>query len=212
MARRAGDTEISADHVLDQMLKGTVQGFRVYQFHNTTSNASIRRPIYMDDNQELLADGGNLAAMLYRHEQANSPIYHRMIRVIRHIFPQFDSFVLKPEPHHPNIRLNWREIGSDHLFGPHQLSDGTLRAMALVTLLLQPEHELPPVLILDEPELGLHPYAIGILAGLLEGASANCQAIVATQSLELISHFSPEDIISFDCFGKRRAAMSTSQR
>jgi predicted ATPase len=170
-----------------------------HQFHDTSWTSPMRRAGYIEDNYSLARDGGNLAAMLYRYQEMNPAVFQRITRTIRHIFPRLDTFVLRPQPLHPNnILLQWRELGSDHVFGPHQFSDGTLRAIALVTLLLQPEDDLPPVLILDEPELGLHPYAIGVLAGLLEGASASCQVIVATQSPELISHFSPEDIITAD--------------
>lgn len=92
--------------------------------------------------------------------------------------------------------LNWRDVDSDHLFGPHQISDGTLRAMALVTLLAQPPEGLPSLMVLDEPEIGLHPYAIEIVADLMRSASAYCPLIVATQSVAIVNHFAPEDIVT----------------
>ena len=91
--------------------------------------------------------------------------------------------------------LQWREKGSDLVFNPDQASDGTLRAMALVTLLLQPYDSLPDVLILDEPELGLHPYAINIIGSLINSVANHCQVILATQSPLLVDCFEPEDII-----------------
>ncbi|MFN9860945.1 MAG: AAA family ATPase, partial [Pseudanabaena sp.] len=87
------------------------------------------------------------------------------------------------------VLLQWQEIGSDLVFSPHQASDGTLRAMALVTLLLQPPDSLPNILILDEPELGLHPYAINIIGGLINSVSNRCQVILATQSPLLVDCF-----------------------
>lgn len=169
----------------------------------------MRRAGYIEDNHSLARDGGNLAAMLYRYQEMNPAVFQRMTRTIRHIFPRLDAFVLRPQPLHPNnILLQWRELGSDHVFGPHQFSDGTLRAIALVTLLLQPEDDLPPVLILDEPELGLHPSAIGTLAALLGKASHHCQVIVATQSPELVSHFSPSEVIT----AERRQRETVFQR
>jgi predicted ATPase len=94
-----------------------------------------------------------------------------------------------------NILLNWRERGSDYVLGPHQLSDGTLRAMALIALLLQPEDRLPSAVLIDEPELGLHPTALDIVASLLRSRSVHSQIIVATQSAGLVSRFKPEDIV-----------------
>jgi predicted ATPase len=97
----------------------------------------------------------------------------------------------------PNsILLNWKDRDSTHLFGPHQLSDGTLRTMALVALLAQPESELPPVIVIDEPEIGLHPYALEIIAALVKSASVHCTVVLATQSVGLVNHFAPEDIVT----------------
>ncbi|MFN7354681.1 MAG: AAA family ATPase, partial [Pseudanabaena sp.] len=109
------------------------------------------------------------------------------------IVPFFADFMFAPMRN--TVLLQWQEIGSDLVFSPHQASDGTLRAMALVTLLLQPPDSLPNILILDEPELGLHPYAINIIGGLINSVSNRCQVILATQSPLLVDCFEPEDII-----------------
>lgn len=106
------------------------------------------------------------------------------------------------------FKLEWNDRYSNILFGPHQLSDGTLRFMALAELLLQPENSLPPVILLDEPELGLHPHAIEILCGMLAGASVDCQIVLATQSVELVNQFDPEDIIVVS----RQESRSTFER
>ena len=110
--------------------------------------------------------------------------------------PQFKDFVLKPSPRNKEyILLNWTENDSDYIFGPHQISDGSLRFMALATLLLQPPKTLPKVIILDEPELGLHPSAISILAGMITTASQHSQILLATQSTRLIDEFKASDIV-----------------
>ena len=88
---------------------------------------------------------------------------------------------------------NGRERDSDAYFNAHSMSDGTLRFVCLATLLLQPT--LPETILLDEPELGLHPYAIRVLAELLQSASATTQVIVSTQSVSLVNQFSPEDLL-----------------
>ena len=99
-------------------------------------------------------------------------------------------------PH--NILLNWRKRGSDYLLGPHQLSDGSLRALALIALFLQPAEDLPALIVVDEPELGLHPHAIEIIAGLIRAASLRAQVILTTQSTTFLEHFQPEEIIVVD--------------
>lgn len=98
--------------------------------------------------------------------------------------------------------MNWRERNSDQVFGVSQASDGMLRVIALVTLLLQPEQDLPDVLILDEPELGLHPYAINIVGGLIRAVATKIQVIVATQSMPLVDCFEPEDIVIVERKGR----------
>ncbi len=116
--------------------------------------------------------------------------------------PEFDDFELEPDRLNSNdLFLNWRKRGQDYLFGPHQISDGTLRAMAILALLLQPEKDLPDVIILDEPELGLHPHALEIVAGLLRAASLKSQVIVATQSQAFLNFFEPEEIVTVESLG-----------
>ena len=115
------------------------------------------------------------------------------METIRQIAPFFADFIFSGG--NSPLLLQWEENGSNLLFSPDQASDGTLRAMALVTLLLQPPDSLPDVLILDEPELGLHPYAISVIGGLINSVSNRCQVILATQSPLLVDCFEPEDII-----------------
>ena len=78
-----------------------------------------------------MPDAGNLAALLYRlQSEDNGSAYHPIIATIRLIAPFFADFDLEPAgPGKKEIILNWREKGSDQAFGPHQLSDGTLRAI-----------------------------------------------------------------------------------
>ncbi len=168
----------------------------VYQFHNTSETARIRLKWDMYDNRLLREDGANLAAFLLRIRDTRPKYYSRIVDTIRQIAPFFADFVLEPAAN--AVLLQWRERDTDLVFGPHQASDGTLRVMALVTLLLQPENELPMVIILDEPELGLHPYAIGVLAGLIQSVSVHTQVILATQSMTLIDYFQPGEIVVVD--------------
>jgi predicted ATPase len=147
----------------------------------------------VSDNRYLKEDGANLGSFLYRLQSNEPEFYTRVVDTIRLVLPFFATFELYPES--GSVLLRWREIGSDKVFNVSQASDGMLRAMALIALLQQPERDLPDMLILDEPELGLHPYAIEVLSSLIRSASKHVQVMVATQSVSLIDRFEPDDIV-----------------
>lgn len=169
----------------------------VYHFNDTSFNSRIRQPAELSFNRYLANNGGNLAPVLYKLKKIKPPYYQRIIKVIQQIAPFFNDFVLEPEEDNSDyITLRWRSRHSDTEFGVHQLSDGTIRAMALITLLLQPEENLPSLIVIDEPELGLHPYALSTIIGLAKAVTDyGSQVILATQSTTLLDHFEPEDII-----------------
>ena len=138
--------------------------------------------------------------MLKSKSENTKKYYDRIVGRIRDMIPEFDDFLLKPQELNANyIKLNWvQKNNRNYVFGPEQISDGSLRFMALATLFLQPPDMLPNVIIIDEPELGLHPQAVDALAMMIKVASENCQVIVATQSARLLDSFTPEDIIVVD--------------
>jgi predicted ATPase len=182
------------------ILKKVLSSCRFFQFHDTSENSNIRTNSRIDNNKYLYSDGGNLASYLYMLK--NKPdeyrrYYTRIVEYIRYIEPQFGDFSLEPnELNADYISLNWKEKGEgQYLFGVHQISDGSLRFMALAALLLQPPEKLPDVIIIDEPELGLHPLAIDLLGSMIDNASKNAQVIVATQSPRLIDSFSARNIL-----------------
>jgi predicted ATPase len=170
------------------------QDWRIYHVHDTSESANVKRIGAINDNLFLRSDAGNLAAFLYRLKTGSPAEYGRIRDCVRLVMPSFDDFLLRPSPLEPkSITLEWREQGSDYPFLAHHLSDGTLRFICLATLLLQPS--LPSIVLIDEPELGLHPYAIQMLASLLRSASARAQVIIATQSVPLIDQLELEDLI-----------------
>ncbi len=176
---------------------------RVYHFHDTSATARVRQYCYIGDNRWLMPDAWNLAALLLRLRDSNEAAYKRIVSTIRLIAPFFNDFDLEPTgPDKREVILNWRDRGSDQVFGPHQLSDGTLRAVCLVALLLQPIEELPDLIVVDEPELGLHPYALNAIAALFKKASHHTRFLVATQSSSFLDNFDPEDVIVVDREGK----------
>jgi predicted ATPase len=188
-----------------RVLRGLLQRCVVYQFHNTSQTSRMRLKCPLSDNRYLKEDAANVAPVLLRLREDAPLAYRRIVNSLRLIVPFFDDFELNAE--HGSLLLAWRETGSDMTFDASQASDGMLRTIALVTLLGQREEDLPSILFLDEPELGLHPYAISIVGGMIERASRYAQVFIATQSVTLIDQFTPEDIIVVERSG-RRSTMS----
>lgn len=185
------------DHGRYKYLKSYMSSFKVFHFHDTSKTSKIKQTCLITDNQFLREDGSNLAAYLYALQQTHPKNFTRIEMLVRSVAPYFEQFDLKPDRINPDmIRLEWKEKGSDAHFTAKHLSDGSLRFIALATLLLQPQ--APQVIIIDEPELGLHPFAINKLAGLIKKASATTQIIISTQSVNLVDNFEPEDIVTVD--------------
>ncbi len=181
-----------------RVLSHYLNSFNIYHFHDTGDASPLKKINKLDDNSYLREDGENLASFLYYLQEKHPKEFHNIENQIRSVAPFFDGFNLSPRKlNEEEIRLRWIEKGSDAYFNAYDLSDGTLRFMALATLLLQPD--LPKTIIIDEPELGLHPFAINKLAAMMKQAAAKgSQVLVSTQSVNLIDNFEPEDIITVD--------------
>jgi len=196
-------------HPEAKSMLGLLKGCYVYHLHDTSPSSPMRRGRDVEDNRRLYGDGANLAAMLYLYREKYPIVYRRVRAAVRAVATYFDDFVLDPSRLQVDtVALRWRSIHSEYVFGTHQLSDGTLRMIALATLLLQPEADYPALILLDEPELGLHPAALAILADLIKLASRRCQILAGTQSGMLLDHFAPEDIVAID----QRDGSSTFRR
>lgn len=170
--------------------------WRVYHFHDTGDTALVKQTHGINDNIYLSTDARNLAAFLYRLKNTNENSYSQIVRTIRMVAPFFDDFILRPDVYNENnISLEWKDVNSEIPFTASQLSDGTLRFMCLATLLLQPTELMPETIIIDEPELGLHPYAVAIFSALVKKVSNYRQIIISTQSVELLNEFTADDII-----------------
>jgi predicted ATPase len=193
----AVETEGADESPLRREIRELLRGGRVYHFHDTSSAAKVKLTGDIGDNEALRSDASNLAAFLFLLKTKHPDNYRRLVSTVRLAAPFFDDFRLRTSPfNEQKIQLEWSEKNSDAYFNAHALSDGTLRFICLTTLLLQPE--LPPLIIIDEPELGLHPYAIQLLAGLVRSASHKAQVILSTQSVTLVNQFTPEELIVVD--------------
>lgn len=170
----------------------SIRNWRVYHFHDTSRSAPVVGLCNIVDNDVLHSNAGNLAAFLMRMAQVNPEHYAQIEETVKQVAPFFGAFVLK-EVSPGQTQLLWKDRYSDLLYYPHQLSDGTLRYICLATLLLQPAPA--STIIIDEPELGLHPYAVKLLASLLHEAAQRAQLIVSTQASLLVDELTPEQVI-----------------
>lgn len=186
-----------SDTYRDKWLREGLNSYLRYHFHDTGIQSPMRVSCNVSDSAMLYSNGSNLPAFLFGLQEKAPKVLSRIERVVATVMPGFSHFVLEPREG-GQIYLEWVEDShEDKVFFSSDLSDGSLRFIALTTLLMQPQ--LPPTIIIDEPELGLHPVAIRTLAGLMKSAAdRGCQLIVSTQSVELINNFSADDIITVD--------------
>ena len=176
-----------------QFARDTLSSWRVYHFHDTSPDAAVMGRCNTADNKLLHSDAGNVAAVLRRLANEEPDALFRIEEAVRLVAPFFSKFHF---PDHPNeqTQLMWHDRHSpETLYSPYQLSDGTLRFICLTTLLVMPSR--PAMVIIDEPELGLHPHAIDVLASMLAEASESTQLLLSTQSSRLLDHFSAREVI-----------------
>jgi predicted ATPase len=187
-------TEIASD------IKNFMSELQRYHFHDTGEKSPFNKDSNIDNDRFFLYDRGqNIAALLFSICKEHPVSYQLIVKTIQSIAPYFLDFFLYPDSY-GNIRLRWQSRHCSMIYGVNDLSDGTLRFIALTVLFMQPN--LPQTIIIDEPELGLHPAAIAKLSGMVQSAAAKgCQIIAATQSTDLIAHFTPEDIVTVDQTG-----------
>lgn len=175
------------------VVKKVLSNCKVYQFHDSSVEGVLRQASTVDGAHYLQARGNNLASFLYYLRESFPANYKRVVEYVRSVMPQFGDFYLQPRQGY--VSLTWRDnSANDYVLIPQQFSDGTIRFIALATLLLQPEETMPSVIVIDEPELGLHPYAIRQLAEMIKDASFHTQVMVATQSPLLMDEFELSDI------------------
>jgi predicted ATPase len=169
---------------------------RYYNFHDASERATMRSPCFSDANRFLFPDGRNVAALLERYRVAQPEVFERIQTAVQSAYPHIERIVLEPADNPPrSLLLCWKRKDRSCLYGPLQLSDGAMRFIALATLLLQPENELPLLVVLDEPELGLDPRAVDVLSQMIAHAVRHCQLLLATHSAVLVDSVSPHDVV-----------------
>ncbi len=192
--RHDGDTAATTAKIL----VGLLRNYSTYQFHDTSTGSAFKTSCEADDVSNLRRNGGNLAAVLFWLHDNDGKRYDMIRRQIARILPGFDDFEL--EPRYGKISLRWRSKNlPDKTMGAHLTSDGSLRLFALVTLLNLPTEMLPDVIMLDEPELGLHPAGVVLIGSMIRSVSKEKQVIIATQSPLLVNSFEVDEIIVAEC-------------
>ena len=164
-----------------------------YQFHDTSRDAPIKKRWNVEHNQRLLEHGGNLAPVLLRLRAHHPTNYELTRRHIRRVLPEFNDFQI--DENYGKTILRWRGRSTDRTMGAHLTSDGSLRCFCLLTLLNLPDEMLPRIILLDEPELGLHPFATSLVSHMVKSLSQRRQVIVATQSPHFVDAFGLGDIV-----------------
>ena len=191
----AGKTESDASA---RFLREAMSGWRVFHFHDTSIEAGMRQSWPARDNVQLHSTGRNIAPFLRHIKERHPDNYRQILHTVRLAAPYIEDFLYREESSE-RLGLEWLERDVDPGFlGPRQLSDGTIRLTCLATLLLQPTQMQPSMILIDEPELGLHPFALTLLAELLQAASASRQVVVSTQSADLVSEFDVKHVITVD--------------
>ena len=192
------DIDEGGADALSFYVRETIASWRVYHFHDTSATAPVRQAHGLRDNLLLKPDAGNLAAFLRRLRERYPDQYRQIVEVVRLAAPFFGDFVYRRDAGE-SMELEWYEADDpDTVRSPRQLSDGTLRFVCLSTLLLQPTELQPELILIDEPELGMHPYALTLMAEMLQHAGASRQVIASTQSADLVSEVNPEDVVVVD--------------
>lgn len=198
LVKRKDDPGLMANHGPNWYVWRSVSSWQVYHFHDTSMTAGMRREVGIEQSMTLEPDASNLAAFLLKLKTENEPHYGVLRKTIQRIAPYFEDFDLRVSKGEAEdqVRLMWKQKGKQYVFSPGHFSDGTIRFICLATVLAQPNP--PETIVLDEPELGLHPEALSVLGGLMRSASARMQIIVATQSPALLNEFEPEQVITLD--------------
>ena len=178
---------------LDSRYGGFWESSPIFHFCSSAAEASVNKRWDVGDSYCLRPDGANLAPVLLSLRENDPVRYRYIVRQIQRVFPDFGGFVLEDE--YGRVLLHWKHRFSDQVIGPYLTSDGTRRFFFLVTLLNLPEDRWPPLLMIDEPETGLHPHAVELIAAMMRRVSYERQVLVATQSPVLVDAVIPEDAI-----------------
>ena len=166
-----------------------------YHVLDVSRRAPIRLPQQMRDATLPGHDGEDLVSCLFTLRETDPDRFELIEATLRAGFPSFERLNFPPVAA-GTLAMTWKDRNSKYPFYMHQLSEGTLRFLWLVTLLHSPG--LTEVTMIDEPEVSLHPELLSLLADLLRDASNRTQLIVATHADRLVRFLQPSEILTIN--------------
>lgn len=175
-----------------EALRSMLASTRHYSFLDVSPRAVVRLPQSLTPATRPGPNGENLYSALHNLRASHYDTYERIAALLQQGFPDFGRIEF-PVVGAGQVTLAWYDRGDKDPFYPNQLSEGTLRFLWLITTLLAPPS--PAVVLLDEPEVSLHPELLKLLAALLQDASQSGQIVVATHSPDLIRWLQPEEVL-----------------
>lgn len=198
------DSELAISQIRDPQnyptlsrLRDYLASWAIYREFLTDEQSKMRQPQVASADTQLQPHGENLIAVLHQiNNRTQYRPYNTGIReLLRLAFEDFEELYFPAEPGASGkIGLAWKDRSLSGDLDVSQLSDGMLRFLALSTLLAAPD--LPPLVCVDEPEIGLHPALLHLVAGMAEKASARTQVILTTHSTQLINSLSRPEYVT----------------
>jgi predicted ATPase len=185
----------SSEYPAAAFVLGEFTGWRVYRDIDVGSTSPVRQPALIRPGIQLLPDGSNLSSVLYAIQQDYPDDWQDVLEILRTAYPEFVKLTVPAQGGDGKVLLRWFEKPFDRHGGisANFLSDGTLKLLCLLAILKSPDP--PPLICIDEPELGLHPDWIKLVAELLQVAAMRTQVIVATHSPHIVAKLEPEQVI-----------------
>jgi predicted ATPase len=168
---------------------------RFYSFSDLSADSLVRRPCPVQQNRFLAPNGQNAAAVLWRYQREHPDVFERIEAVVRQAFPEIQSILPRLSPDGKLVSIDWKRRGTGNRFSLHTVSNGAILFLLMAMLTCQPSAELPLIMAIEEPELGLSPRGIDQLAELMRQASQECQILVTTHSPYLVDACDTEHVI-----------------
>ena len=154
----------------------------------------VRQPVLIRPATRLLSDGTNLSSVFFTIQQEHPDDWDDILGILKTAYPDFVKLTVPAGGGDGKVHLRWFERPNEKQgLSANLLSDGTLKLLCLVAILKSPNP--PPLICIDEPELGLHPDWIELVAELMQDAATRTQVIVATHSPQIVAKLDPDQVI-----------------
>jgi len=171
-----------------------LQGGVFYRDIDVGPESQVRQSALVRPGILLLPNGSNLSSALYSIQQEYPDVWGEILEILKTAYPGFAKITVPAGGGDGKVHLRWfEEPYEKEGVTANLLSDGTLKFLCLIAILMSPDP--PPLICIDEPELGLHPDWIKLVAEMMQSAAARTQLIVATHSPQIVAGLDPEQVI-----------------